>query len=85
MESRLEETLRISEVELSLERARLSREEVRLRQVQAQIEKKMNLLGLSLEDGIVSNDNGAVDCADEAKGHRWLRFLGIGGNEEDDD
>ncbi len=85
LEGRLEETLRISEVELSIERARLSREEVRLQQIEYQVEKKMNLLGLSLEDGAPVDGFQATDDSHKGKGRRWLRFLGVGNGEEYED
>lgn len=82
LECRLEQTLRISEVELSVERARLGREETRLLQIRDQVSKQLGMLGLSLEDGLPSDDDIAAAASDDTtKGRRWLRFLGASRNE----
>lgn len=46
LESALNEQLRVSEVELSLERARISRDEMKLRQWEIQLDKKIHQLGI---------------------------------------
>lgn len=75
LEGRLEQSLRISEVELSLERARLGREEVRLRQLSEQIDRQMKTLGLAPAEG-ASKSRAAGAAAPDAAGRRWLKFLG---------
>lgn len=70
---RLEEQVRLAEVEMSLERARLSREKSQLQADRAVMDKHMKRLGISsldeLEDIAVSS-NSAGD-------RRWMRFLGV--------
>lgn len=60
--------MKLAEVDLSLERARLGREEARLTQQSEQIERRMKQVGLLPDD----------DEEDTGKGKqasRWLRFL----------
>ena len=70
LERRLEQTLRLSEVELSLERARLGREAVRLRQLEENAQKAMNRLGLAA-------DEPADDDPGVSANGRWMRMLGL--------
>lgn len=68
----LEEHLRLAEIEVSMERARLGREQVQLRHQQEMIEKQMRRLGLkTLDDEIIQTEE--VAPADR----RWVRFLGL--------
>jgi len=72
LEKRLEETLRLAEVELSLQRAKMAREEVRIRVIDEQLQK--DLKKARLESGSSSDGEGAKDEA----GSRWKRMLGGG-------
>jgi hypothetical protein len=68
----LEEHLRMAEIELSMERARIGREQAQLRQQHELIEKQMRRLGLK------SFDEAPEEHADVAPAdRRWVRFLGI--------
>lgn len=71
LERQLEERLRMTEVELSLERARIARDQTQLQQQQEQLEKQMRRMGLR-KDGEQEPDHPADDNPDR----RWLRFLG---------
>lgn len=81
LECRLEDMLRVSAVELSLERAKLGREAMKLHQIELQVEKQKNLLGMSMADGDPAggkrNDNGQQAGSQGEKGGRWMKFLGV--------
>ena len=71
--SRLEEQVRLAEVEMSLERARMSREKSQLQADRAVMEKHLKRLGITsldeLEDIAVSSSSSGD--------RRWMRFLGV--------
>lgn len=67
----LEELLRLSEVEMSLERARCARDQARMRQQQELLEKQTRELGLP---GGVSKPSTSAPLSGNER--RWLRFLG---------
>lgn len=71
--TRLEEQVRLAEVEMSLERARLSRERTQLQAEQEKLEKHLRRLGLTTLDELesVAVDNGS------SSDRRWMRFLGV--------
>ncbi|HEY4261534.1 MAG TPA: hypothetical protein VGM98_15300 [Schlesneria sp.] len=71
--SRLEEQVRLAEVEMSLERARLSREKSQVQADRAVIEKHLKRLGISSLDELedISVSNGSTGD------RRWMRFLGV--------
>lgn len=71
LQRRLEQQLRLAEVENSLERGRLAREVVRLREQSEKQERRARQLGLQLDD----LDAAAGTGADK----RWIRFLGTPG------
>ena len=73
LEKRLEETLRLAEVELSLQRAKMAREEVRIRVIDEQLQK--DLKRARLESGAASDADAGKD---EQAGSRWKRMLGGG-------
>jgi hypothetical protein len=68
----LEELLRTAEIELSIERARIGREQSLLRQQQEAIDKQMRRLGLKTLDEQVAETE-EVSASDR----RWVRFLGL--------
>ena len=77
LQERFQQALRIAEVENSLERARLGREEARLNQMEEQIQKARKRLGLtddeeSSHEADPSDDGGE----DGASAGRWMRMLG---------
>ena len=72
----LDERLRMAEVELSLERARLSREESRLRISEQLIEKEKRRLA---QQGAHIERLPAIEHAGD-KGGRWRKLLGMGGS-----
>lgn len=77
LERRLDEALRLAEVELSLERARLGREGMRLRMLEEQLEKESKRRGaLGIEEG--KKLKTANDDPEHVKSQRWLRMLGMG-------
>ncbi len=71
MATRLEETLRMAEVELSLERAQVSRTQMQVAAQQETIAKHLKRLGVSSIEELVSVSAGAG-----APDRRWSRFLG---------
>lgn len=81
LQKQLEESLRLSEVEFSVERARLGREASRLRQLDESIEKMMRERGLGANDDDLDTD----DEQQSGSGTRWLRMLGINRNTDDEE
>jgi hypothetical protein len=78
LERRLDETLRVTEVELSLERARLGREEVRLRILEEQLQKEAKRRGSPLGSEELGRKLKSAEDPENAKSQRWLRMLGMG-------
>ena len=74
-ENRVQSRLRKSEIEVSLERARLSRDEIALRQQQEQFFKEQRKAGLRREFNI-SDDELDEKPDDAPQRKRWLGFLG---------
>jgi hypothetical protein len=72
LRDRLEEQCRMGEVELSLERAKLAREQLRLQQQQELIEKQLKRLGLRSLDELAATATVEASSPDR----RWIRFLG---------
>ncbi|MEX0715375.1 MAG: hypothetical protein WD066_02245 [Planctomycetaceae bacterium] len=77
---RLEENLRLAEIEFSMERARLSREESQLRLRDEQLRRLARQYELAA--GAHGSDE---DETDPQRGNRWLRMLGLGREDEDSD
>ncbi len=80
LEQQLEDQLRLSEVSLSLERARLSREETQLNLVKIQIQKELRKQGIDPQiiPGLESNSETADSpVEDKSKGTKWLNMLRI--------
>jgi hypothetical protein len=74
LEGRLKETLRLSEVELSVQRAKLAREESRIRTLDEQVQKEAKRVRLESEQQ--GDDHGDETAA----AGRWRRMLGRRGN-----
>ncbi len=80
LEQQLEDQLRLSEVSLSLERARLSREETQLNAAKIQIQKELRkhgidpqtIMGLDIEP-----DQPDAPVEEKTKGTKWLNMLRI--------
>jgi hypothetical protein len=72
LRTRLDEQYRLGEVELSLERARLAREQTRLAQQQEQFDKLLKRLGINSLDDLPTGPAPSVTPPDR----RWMRFLG---------
>ncbi|MAG95012.1 MAG: hypothetical protein CMJ48_14895 [Planctomycetaceae bacterium] len=74
LQSQLKETLRVAEVELAIERARLGRKESELRQLEESVHKKMHEVGMDVE----RNDHASGDDrATTGKSRGWLGMLGL--------
>jgi len=72
LEKRLEETLRLAEVELSLQRAKLAREEVRIRVIDEQLQKDLK----RARDDASSPSESDGGKGDASGSSRWKRMLG---------
>ena len=68
LEHRLQETARLAEVELSLQRAKLAREELRIRVVDEQLQKDLKRAKTAADS--------QTDESGDASGSRWKRMLG---------
>ena len=82
LEETLNDNLVRAEIELSLERARLGRESIRIEQLELQIEKKMKRMGLTTEDVGDSSQSNDEPELDSTKGRSWLKMLGMAKDEE---
>jgi hypothetical protein len=71
LEKRLQETLRLAEVELSLQRAKLARDEVRIRVIDEQLQK--DIKRARQDAGSPGDSDGGKDAQ---SGSRWKRMLG---------
>ncbi len=72
MAGRLEETLRMAEVELSIERAQVARTQMQVAAQQEAISKQLKRLGITSVDEL----GGMAASAAGAPDRRWTRFLG---------
>lgn len=75
IESQWQAKYRRHELELSLERARLTRDEAALRQQQEQVRKELVRLGLD-RDNAQDGDDDETDESNAVPRRRWFRFLG---------
>jgi len=74
LEKQLKDTLRLAEVQHSMERARLGREEACLRQAEHDLKAKMKQAGMELAD--MDSEASLGTHADTKKSKRWLKFIG---------
>ena len=82
LQRQLDESLRLSVVERSVERARLGREDSRLRQLDESLQKLMRERG----QGSQAADPDANDDEQQSgSSTRWLRMLGINRNADDEE
>jgi hypothetical protein len=72
LRERLEQQLRLAEVELSVDRARVARDQAKVRQQQELVDKHMKRLGITSIDE-VHDEISTKSAADK----RWLKFLGV--------
>lgn len=80
LEQQLVEQLRTSEISMSLERARLSRESTQLEAARIQLEKKMKKYGLSLTQTNAPESKSASGPGDgetSPRAEKWLNMLRI--------
>jgi hypothetical protein len=83
LEASLDENLRLAEVELSLERARLAREAAKLRLQQDQVEKELKRLKLDRPQAAAAAASAHSGDAENPTGRRWLRMLGMRKSDEE--
>jgi len=77
LERRLDQAARMSEVELSIERAKLGREAARLKQLDEQTQKAAERVGLALADAErAENEDDEPETSQRQADGRWLRMLG---------
>lgn len=74
LRDRLQDKLRVAEVDLSLQRAKLAREDARLTIKANQLALQMKKLGLA-PDEPATNASGTRESSGAAQGRRWLQFL----------
>lgn len=76
LRDRMQEKLRVAEVDLSLQRAKLAREEAKLSVKADQVARQMKQLGLSPDDaGSQISGTRSSETASTTQGRRWLQFL----------
>ncbi|MBC7815437.1 MAG: hypothetical protein IAG10_00895, partial [Planctomycetaceae bacterium] len=77
LRDRLQDKLRVAEVDLSLQRAKLAREEGRLAIKTDQLARQMRQLGLTPDEPSpnVSNARPLNEGSNATQGRRWLQFL----------
>ena len=74
----LDKQVRLGELELSLDRARVSRQMCQLEETQERLDARARLLGMTLnEDGTVAESSGGVKKSRSENRH-WLSKLGFG-------
>ncbi len=78
LEEEWKDKIRETEVELSLERAKIAREKAELQQQQHKMQKQREKMGVGNSEG----HRGDSSSGDEAGSGRWLRFLKRGGDDE---
>lgn len=74
LRDRLKDKLRVAEVDLSLQRAKMAREDARLTIKANQLALQMKKLGLT-PDEPAANASGPREGSGAAQGRRWLQFL----------
>jgi hypothetical protein len=82
---RLEETLRLAEVEHSLERARLGREQARLQEMDQQLQKEFKRVGLKTEADQQEAGENEGDSNKSGISSRWERLFGKRWEDSSDD
>ncbi len=76
LRNRLQEKLRVAEVDLSLQRAKLAREEAKLAIKAEQVVRHARQVGLSADDPASAGQPAALkEGPNTTQGRRWLQFL----------
>lgn len=70
----LESRLRLAEIEVSVERARIARDQMKLRQAQDALERQRRQLGIENESAAAAGNSGATPASSSDR--RWSRFMG---------
>ncbi|TWU13523.1 hypothetical protein CA54_23580 [Symmachiella macrocystis] len=79
LEEEWKDKIRETEVELSLERAKIAREKAELQQQQHQMQKHREKMGVTGQPGPA---NSGSQSGEDANSGRWLRFLKRGNDDE---
>ncbi len=79
LEEEWKDKIRETEVELSLERAKIAREKAELQQQQHQMQKHREKMGVT---GQANPANGGSQTGEDANSGRWLRFLKRGNDDD---
>ncbi|MEZ6048459.1 MAG: hypothetical protein R3C11_23375 [Planctomycetaceae bacterium] len=90
LQSQLEAKLRLAEVSIAVERAKLGRDEMRVRQLESNAQRILKRLGVDPSDPNsmqkvqkMDPSQAAGQLGDQAAGGNWRRLLGLGKEEED--
>lgn len=77
LRDRLQDKLRVAEVDLSLKRAKLAREEAKLAIKAEHVARQMRQLGLSPDEPVPPSSNmvASSESPNANQGRRWLQFL----------
>lgn len=84
LEEEWKDKIRETEVELSLERAKIAREMAELQQQQHQLQKERENMGVGSRSGNRGGNRASADEQEESGGGRWLRFLKRGNDDDDE-
>ena len=82
LEEEWKDKIRETEIELSLERAKIARERAELQQAQHQLQKDQEKLGVDIS---TSTKETSEPAEDDPGTNRWLKFLKRGNDSEDDE
>lgn len=75
LRQQLQQKLKIAEIDLSLQRARLAREDSKLQTKAEHVARQMRQMGLSTDDASPAATATPNRIADGQQGRRWLQFL----------
>lgn len=75
-ESKVRKELRQTQIQLWIERAQLSREQMQIQQMQHQLEAETRRLGLAKQKGLAGDPNDTSGSSDSQKSKNWLGLFG---------
>lgn len=75
LRQQLQQKLRIAEIDLSLQRARLAREDSKLQTKADHVARQMRQMGLAAEDASQAQAASQSRVSEGQQGRRWLQFL----------
>ena len=75
LRQQLQQKLRIAEVDLSLQRARIAREDAKLQAKAEHLTRQMRQLGMPLEEAATATLPASDPPAEGQQGRRWMQFL----------